>query len=906
MIDYPKMWNDPDIFRCTCEAAVSVLEEESNAYLFTLRDEALILLNIDGSSLEVMSRTISILSDGKLEHREQIFDTPSDVAHFLFNHPFINPRRIRRSTPIVGPLLANNLDKMHIWLPADQIDRAVQITTLNQSNNTLQLCMRFLNVEYINQGVLQAAASVGNCAVVEWLINECGVNVNQAVEGRTALWWATTNHHVSTVGTLLANGADSENGICCIKTALESGDLETAVQITSMLGLPTDPLHRAARNPNPEVFEWLYDAYQRDLEACNKYGERPLEVAIKARELETVALILELGSVPNDLSLAYLPQPTTDRKRELICKVVQYSKEPLASLIQHLKEQTVLYLIKIGVIKGGSEAVEAAVQNRCALTLSYLVPDDANLFQVLKNQEAKTISSMTSGLLHCDRIDVLHQLAKSVQKLPYKLVRSALSAQCERYNLRHRAVDDLILTALELADLTQPELQSQELLGMAIEAGRVDLVRVLLNAGATPTEEECLLAADRRDPELMRLLEFDFSHILATNSDHTLLQEFCSDDCIPSSVALDCQRAVRPDESPIASIAADLAPILKKKIKSSDIETMVVSLVYSLFFNSSLYEVNQAMEELPGRLREEGVGDEICRKCYEFASKAYETIQNSGHLIARPLSPAHQVDMALAYSKQDNFCQLQSEFMRRRSVVYQDALAQLQSGELSTLEQLTYFLSSDRSGLSVKMRRQLSGRMVGAETQMLNREIPTLRYGQFAPLIEEIIARVATHPDYHPDLLYSQSDQSYTVFYTLGTGSRLPLTQVIWNREPVLMAIHHSVGDLSELIDEAENRFQRLLMADTLESNELATLYWILCQLTLKQNGSAQSSLETHNLLRELKQLPVYPVARQTFLLDVLALILPLDIFLSIYDDCFDRPDAPVAFDPIVDRDYLN
>jgi hypothetical protein len=456
-----------------------------------------------------------------------------------------------------------------------------------------------------------------------------------------------------------------------------------------------------------------------------------------------------------------------------------------------------------------------------------------------------------------------------------------------------------------IIQLTSAELNEMGLVGMAIEAGRAALVGTLLTAGAIPTEDDCLLAADHRDPALIALLDFDFSSELAANSDHTLLKRFGSADCALLPTALDCLRAVRPDQLPIQSLVPDLAQVIKGMKDQSDINSVIEPLIYSLFFSSSLREVNRAIRWLPAELQKAGVTSEQSNLCYQVALSAYEAIQRSGHLIARPLSPAHQKEMATAYSKHNNFCRLQSEFMHRRSSVYQEALALLASGKLSTLEELTYHLSTDRTGLNVKMRRQMSGLMNGLKTTLFDAEQPTLRYGQFAPLIQDVIGRLAANPDYHPGLSYSQSNRSYTVLYTLESGTSLPLTTVIWDRDPVLIEINHAVGDLSELIDEAESRFQSLLEADRIESNELATLYWILCQLTLKINGSAQSSLETHNLLRELKGLPVYPVSRETYLLDVLALVLPLDIFLSIYDDCFDRPESATTFDPIVHRGYL-
>jgi Ankyrin repeats (3 copies) len=454
MIDYLKRWKDQDIFRCTHEAASSVLEEESNAYLFTLRDETLLLLNVEGYRAEIVTRNIAVLGDGKLEYEGQTFDTPSDVANFLFRRPFINPRRIRQSTHTIGPILANKLATACTWLSADQVERALILASLNESSDALRLCEQLASTDKIKNGLLHTAASVGNSAVVEWLIRQVGVDVNYVIEGRTALWWATVNHHVATAGTILMEGGDSGEGISCQKAALEQGDLATATQITSMLGWPRYPLHRAARNPNPDILEWVYGQFDGDLETLNNKGERPLEVAIRVRNPDTTFLILDLGCVPNEHSLALLPRPTNEMKRGLIREVVQSSALSVASLIEHLNEEAIIYLINIGVLERCDEAIEAAIEQQKALALSYLVPTDPDLLNCLKDLESEAISTMIDGLLHAGRITVLQQLINSVAGLPDLFLPEALNAQCKRYHLRHRAIDDLILNALELAQLT--------------------------------------------------------------------------------------------------------------------------------------------------------------------------------------------------------------------------------------------------------------------------------------------------------------------------------------------------------------------------------------------------------------------------------------------------------------------
>lgn len=890
-------WNDPNIFTCHPLAASRCLSGQIGAYLFTWHKEGLYLVNYEGHTSGVTQRQIELLDSGELSYNGKRFNSPSEVAISLFDHNYVKMRRVEQETGC-GPLLRGDIGKVPTWItPSDLLEIAAYNGHLEILEFELELCESKVD----RARLLICAARADQCEVVTWLLNQGKVDVRAQHEEYSALSWGVLRRNCTTIEQVASHGGCSEDAI---GLALEQGDLITVQKIVFLGGWTDFPLHDAAGNHRKEVFEWVRNelGVTRDLEERDPYEMRPIDVAVEAERFETVHYLIKLGSLPDETTLESLPKPISEEARKTVLTVCTAAHRELGveSLVGLVKGEILQFLYQEGLLLPVDELVPLLIDEGRAPLLSHLVPNDQKLLQVLQDADDQMIERLIPGLVRCGRFNLLEMMICEMSEVAEQVPSQLLHLQCRYYHLRSERVDRVVQTALAHGEFSEHELSS--LLPIAIEAGRAEIVNSLLGYGAVIESAHLELALDHRDRELLQLFNTDLTPLLCARHDERLLREFSKGAGRPSLVALDCWRALRPDESPALHLAEQLARLATEESGKK----AAMAAVWSLFYNSSLYEVHQAVKEMPALLTRQDVPAPVAAEIGKAMSDEFKRVKRRGHLVARPMNPLHQSEMANTYSKHGNFCQMQHKFSWDREQIYCNVFERLRSGKLSTLEDLTYALSEGRDGLYVKMRRDMSGGMNPLVTEMLDTENPESRYRHFAPVIAAVAAHLGADRDYHPDLTYSTKERYYTVWYTARSGDRLPLTTLVFDRPPILMEISHAMGDLSSLIDEAEERFQEIVRADHLKGDELPTLFWILSQLTLKLNGSAQSTLETHNLLRQLHGLPVHPVSRQAFLLDVFALILPLDLFLSIYPRCFDRLDEPTTFDPVVDRSYLD
>ena len=131
--------------------------------------------------------------------------------------------------------------------------------------------------------LLSFASGGGHIHIVNFLLDECGANVNfvHGKQKRTAVHWAARNGHSSMIRHLAARGADLKastiDGVNALAWAVFSGNLETC---RTLLELGVDPsarnrwgcglIHWGAANGSVEMCKWLVVACKLDFSLQNQ------------------------------------------------------------------------------------------------------------------------------------------------------------------------------------------------------------------------------------------------------------------------------------------------------------------------------------------------------------------------------------------------------------------------------------------------------------------------------------------------------------------------------------------------------------------------------------------------------------------------------------------------------------
>ncbi len=171
--------------------------------------------------------------------------------------------------------------------------------------------------------------------------------------------------------------------------ALESGDLQTALQILPKDGPPVTigpegftPLHYACRHGEAEVARLLITQYKYSIQSPSKHGQTPVHVAAQYGHIDILMVLVEITQMDAPKKVGQSSNKSSSSLQEVLTLEDEYGNTPLHTAASYGHLPATKYLVQgakrivTSSNRTGETPLHLATQNGHLEVVKYLVDEE--------------------------------------------------------------------------------------------------------------------------------------------------------------------------------------------------------------------------------------------------------------------------------------------------------------------------------------------------------------------------------------------------------------------------------------------------------------------------------------------------------------------------------------------------